>query len=165
MKRFFLYTSLILSILGLSLMPLAARAAQAQLNLQIFPLECTVDLLNNSSGTLYSVTPENCLNPEIPPVDPSPVVTSPTYPYQARSFFGSQVSRPAQTDWLFVPSKSSPSVATQYPAYLLTYDRYETTVESSASSALSAILAVIVLLVIVLLAARVWFGIRGRNLV
>lgn len=165
MKRFFLYALLILSILGLSLVPLAARATQAQLNLQIFPLECTVDLLNSSSGTLYSVTPENCLNPEIPPVDPGPAVVSPPYPYQARSFSDSQVSRPAQTDWLFVPNNDSPSVTTQHSAYLLAYDRYETTVESSASSTLNAILAVIVLLVIVLLTARVWFGIRGRNLV
>lgn len=148
MKRFFLYKLSILFVLALSLVPLTAYAEQAQLHLQIFPLECTVDLLNNGSGTLYSVTPENCLGAGTPPIEPGSVTTSPLYPYQTNIPPYNQISQPIQTDWLFIPSKATPSTVDRYSTHLFAYDRYATTTISSHTAVLNAAVAIAALLIL-----------------
>lgn len=51
----------------------ALARPSSDFKIMIFPLECSVDLLNVGVGTLRQLTPENCMDPEIEPGIPGNV--------------------------------------------------------------------------------------------
>jgi hypothetical protein len=81
--------------MGVSLMavflvlPAYARSS-TDLKIMIFPLECSIDLLNTGVTTLRQITPENCQDPDEEPSAPgdiggaveSPVLSPPLLPRQ-----------------------------------------------------------------------------------
>lgn len=57
-----------LALLGMVLMttaPASLARPTSQFKVMIFPLECSIDLLNTGVNVLTQITPENCLDPGI----------------------------------------------------------------------------------------------------
>lgn len=157
-------------IVAMPTLVLLAMPASAQpssdFKIMIFPLECSVDLLNVGVGTFRQLTPENCMDPEVEPGIPGVTrdagdTTPPTEMMQPPFYlrgpgYGSLTVPLEQTS--LTPFPDSPDVKRR----IITDKLHEQTMNSLTTGQVQVMAAIIAAVPLLALLCSVVYSFVGR---